>query len=146
MTESFTIEPADWTRQRETLLGIRFAVFVEEQGVPPELEEDEADPQALHLLARNAAGEAVATARLLPDGHIGRMAVLRPWRGRGLGTALLRHLLAIAAERGLEAVYLNAQCSAEGFYARLGFQAEGEVFDDAGIPHRRMRRLLHSER
>ncbi len=146
MTESFAIETADWQRQRETLLGIRFAVFVEEQGVPPELEEDAADPQALHLLARNAAGEAVATARLLPDGHIGRMAVLRPWRGRGLGTALLQRLLAIAAERGLEAVHLNAQCSAEGFYARLGFQAEGDVFEDAGIPHRRMRRLLNSDR
>ena len=136
------IRPAHWERERETLLGIRFAVFVEEQGVPAELEEDEQDPAALHLLAEAPDGSAVATARMLPDGHIGRMAVLPAWRGRGLGGALLRELIDIAAGRGLQQVFLNAQCTAEGFYRRFGFEPRGGVFDDAGIPHRRMVRAL----
>ncbi len=137
-----TLREADWACDREILLGIRFAVFVEEQGVPPELEEDAHDPQALHLLAMDADGAAIGTARLLPDGHIGRMAVLRDWRGRGVGSALLRELLAAARRRGLNRVFLNAQCAAMPFYERAGFRAEGPVFDDAGIPHRRMGRML----
>lgn len=133
------IRIADWQHERETLLRIRFAVFVHEQGVPPELEEDGQDPSALHLLADLPAMGPVATVRLLPNGHIGRMAVLAGQRGHGIGSALLERLIDIGRERRIGALFLNAQCAAEGFYRRYGFQPEGAVFDDAGIPHRHMR-------
>lgn len=133
------IEQADWAIQRRDLLAVRHAVFVDEQGVPAALEEDENDPIALHLLARAPDGAPVATARLLPDGHVGRMAVLPAWRHRGLGTELLRRLVEVARERGQSHLVLHAQCHAEAFYRRLGFVAEGEIFDEAGIDHRRMR-------
>ncbi len=84
-------------------------------------------------------GEPLGTGRLLPDGHIGRMAVIAPWRGRGVGDAILRTLVEAGAERGHGQLRLNAQLSAIGFYERLGFEALGPVFDDAGIPHRAMR-------
>jgi predicted GNAT family N-acyltransferase len=145
MADAFTVNPVTWDDTRDTLLGIRFKVFVEEQGVPPELEADTLDAHARHLLVRNPQGQAVATARLLDDGHIGRMAVLAGYRGKGIGTRMLRQLLWMAEEAGLPRVHLNAQCNAERFYQRLGFVAEGEVFEDAGIPHRRMYRLLGAD-
>ena len=132
------IEPADWASRQADLLRIRFAVFVDEQGVPAELEHDEYDRQALHLIATPPGGTPVATARMLPDGHIGRMAVLPGWRKKGIGTAMLRDLIGLAAERGISDLFLNAQCEAESFYRRLGFKPEGDIFRDAGIDHRRM--------
>ena len=132
------IEQVDWQMHREDLLEIRFRVFVDEQGVPAELERDGHDPGALHLLARAAGQIPIATARMLRDGHIGRMAVLPAWRRRGIGSALLRELVAIAQRQGMPQVHLHAQCQAEAFYRRLGFLGEGAVFDDAGIDHRRM--------
>ena len=132
------IEQVDWQAHRDELLRIRYRVFVDEQGVPAELEHDEHDPGAVHLLARTAGDIPVATARMLGDGHIGRMAVLPAWRSQGLGSALLRKLIGIARHRGMPQVHLHAQCHAESFYRRLGFVAEGEVFPDAGIDHRRM--------
>jgi predicted GNAT family N-acyltransferase len=106
-----------------------------------ELEWDEFDASAHHLLAM-VDGVAAGTGRLLPDGHIGRMAVLRAWRGQGVGSALLAELMRIAAARGLRRVMLNAQVQAVPFYLRHGFQAEGDEFPDAGIAHRRMWRAL----
>lgn len=132
------VEKTDWRSQGPTLLQIRHAVFVDEQGVPPELEHDEQDADALHLLAMAADGTPVGTARLLPDGHIGRMAVLAPYRNQGVGTLLLESLITQARQYGLVQVFLNAQLQAVPFYQCLGFQAVGDVFDDAGIPHRRM--------
>jgi predicted GNAT family N-acyltransferase len=138
----FRIEPARWPEDRHDLLQVREAVFVAEQGVPLELERDAHDGTALHLLARDGDGNPVGTGRLLPDGHIGRIAVMRAWRGRGVGSALLNALVGEARKRGLAGVQLNAQCTAVDFYERHGFVAEGPVFDDAGIPHRHMQREL----
>lgn len=136
------IEVVDWDSHQAELMRIREAVFVHEQGVPAELEHDAHDETALHLLAYGDTGQPVATARLVDGGHIGRMAVLAPWRGRGIGSALLGETVRLAASAGYTRVHLHAQCQAEDFYRRLGFVAEGPVFDDAGIPHRRMVRTL----
>ena len=140
-----TIVQADWRRQRRDLLAIRYAVFVDEQGVPMELEHDEYDQGALHLLARNPEGQPVATARMLPDGHIGRMAVLPAWRNQGIGSAMLRKLIRMAREQSIGELFLNAQCEAETFYQQLGFDAKGDVFIDAGINHRRMTMQLGTD-
>lgn len=139
MAETLSIMLADWQDVREEAAAIRFAVFVEEQGVPAELELDEHDVRCLHALARDPSGRAVATGRLLPDGHIGRMAVLREARARGAGSLVLRTLMAAARTRGHAEIVLSAQTHATGFYARHGYQSEGEVYDDCGIPHVDMR-------
>lgn len=144
MTSEPDIVVADWPQDKDVLLSIRFEVFVEEQGVPPELEEDALDAGALHLLARLPDAGPVATARLLPNGHIGRMAVRAPHRGRGIGSALLRVLIRHARRAGATDLFLNAQQPAEPFYHRFGFRPEGELFDDAGIPHRRMHLKLNT--
>jgi predicted GNAT family N-acyltransferase len=136
------IELMDWEKAREEATRIRFAVFVEEQLVPGEIEMDEMDAQCLHALAYSADGEAVATGRLLPDGHIGRMAVLKEWRGQGIGGEILERLTAAARERGDAEVALSAQTHALEFYRRHGFIEEGEVYEEAGIPHQAMRRKL----
>lgn len=141
MTE-VRIEQVDWSSRKEQLLGIRYQVFVEEQGVPHELEHDTHDADAIHLLAINPTGDAIATARLLADGHIGRMAVLAQWRNRGIGMTLLRRLLDITTSLRLSGAFLHAQCGAVPFYERLGFVAEGPVFKDAGIDHQCMRITL----
>jgi predicted GNAT family N-acyltransferase len=131
---------ADWDdpQDRADAAFVRRAVFIEEQQVPEELEWDGLDAGAFHLIARDGEGRPVGGARMLPDGHIGRMAVLKPWRGHQVGTALLRRALEEAARRGFAKVYLDAQVHAIGFYERLGFVTQGEEFMDAGIPHRRM--------
>ncbi len=136
------IELMAWEQAREAASRIRFVVFVEEQRVPLEMEIDALDPQCLHALAYLPGGEAVATGRLLPDAHIGRMAVLKAWRGQGVGGAILEQLVAAARARGEREVALSAQTHALAFYRRHGFSAEGETYLDAGIPHQRMRRPL----
>ena len=132
----------DWATLARHAQPIRRAVFIEEQGVPVELEWDGIDPQCVHAVAFDSAAYAVATGRLLPDGHIGRMAVLQPRRGRGYGTAVLNALIAIAQGRGDHEVVLSAQTHARGFYERLGFHAYGEPYLDAGILHVDMSRRL----
>jgi len=134
----FQIHLADWSGERDALTRIREQVFVQEQGVPLTLEWDGLDPGASHLLAVSASGEPIGTARMLADGHIGRMAVLPEWRHRGVGSALLRELLRIAVQQGISNPFLHAQKRAVGFYRRHGFSASGEEFMDAGIPHRHM--------
>jgi len=118
---------------------VRRAVFVDEQKVPAEMELDEFDPPSLHALAFDGEGRVLGTGRLLPDGHIGRMAVVRQARGTGVGSALLQALMRAARARGDREVVLSAQTHAVPFYERFGFVAEGEPYDDAGIPHRSMR-------
>lgn len=142
MTE-FKVRPADWRRDRDALRAVRTRVFVAEQKVPVELEWDGFDDRCLHMLAVTP-DEAIGTGRLTADGHIGRMAVLADWRGHGVGGALLEALMAAAHERGYASCELNAQLTALGFYERFGFHAHGEVFMDAGIPHRSMTREFTS--
>ncbi|MDP1907496.1 MAG: GNAT family N-acetyltransferase, partial [Hyphomicrobium sp.] len=117
-------------------------VFVREQGVPLELEMDEHDPHCDHALAQAADGSVLGTGRLLPDGHIGRMAVLKEWRGQGVGALLLQALVEQARRRGHARARLNAQTHAAGFYRRLGFEVSGPEFIEAGIPHVAMQRDL----
>lgn len=135
------IELCRWSEAKREAQRIRVAVFVEEQGVPAELEMDEMDARCLHALAFEN-DQAVGTGRLLPDGHIGRMAVLKAWRGRGVGRAILQRLVAAARERGEREVLLSAQVHALGFYRAQGFAPYGEVYEEAGIPHQAMRLVL----
>ncbi|MGH8619772.1 MAG: GNAT family N-acetyltransferase [Burkholderiales bacterium] len=127
-----------WRTAETQLASIRRTVFVDEQRVPEALEWDGLDADCVHALATVLNGTPVGAGRLLPDGHIGRMAVLKDWRGRGVGGALLAELVAAAREAGHAQARLNAQVHALDFYARFGFVASGPVFDDAGIPHRGM--------
>jgi predicted GNAT family N-acyltransferase len=139
---SFDVTLRQWRDAADDLRAVRRDVFVVEQGVPEALEWDDADAGALHALATAANGYALGCARLLPDGHIGRVAVRRAWRGRGVETALLLRLVAAAHARGDRRTIVNAQVAAMPFYARHGFVASGEVFEEAGIPHRVMTRTL----
>lgn len=120
-----------------SLRALREAVFVVEQGVPPEIEWDGRDAGARHLIAERD-GAPVGCGRLLPDGRIGRLAVRAPLRGGGIGALLLQGLLQLAREEGMRRVYLHAQASAEDFYRRAGFLPDGPLFDEAGIAHRNM--------
>lgn len=138
----FTLRDVTWDAGAAQLRAVRIAVFVVEQNIPEDLEWDEHDAVSAHALALDAAGAAVGCGRLLPDGHIGRLAVLRDWRGRGVGAALLLHFVAIARERGHRRAVLNAQEHAVPFYARYGFVPRGAPFMEAGIPHREMVREL----
>lgn len=138
----FGVEQGGWQDLGQLARPVREAVFVGEQGVPLAMECDRWDAVSQHAIARGPNGEAIGTGRLLPDGHIGRMAVLKAWRGRRVGTMLLLHLMETARRAGLPVVMLNAQRSAEDFYRRLGFAADGDTFMDAGIPHVRMQRAL----
>ncbi|SFT77946.1 Predicted N-acyltransferase, GNAT family [Geodermatophilus amargosae] len=132
---------ADWPE----VVALRTRVFVEEQGVPPEVERDAADATAVHALSRDAGGRVVATGRLLErDGRavVGRMAVDAAVRGRGHGAAVLDELHRQALARGLTEVELHAQVTARGFYERAGYTAVGGEYEEAGIVHVTMRLLL----
>lgn len=139
---SIYTQQVSWQQARHELTAIREQVFVKEQNVPLELELDEHDEHCYHLLAYGQEGQPVGTARLLQDGHIGRMAVLAPYRGRGIGSKLLVSIVELARRQGLDEVYLNAQIHAVGFYEKHQFQVVGEEFMDAGIPHVQMQRRL----
>ena len=134
--------PADWPE----VVALRTRVFVDEQGVPPEIEQDDRDATAVHALSRDVTGRVVATGRLLlGDGgpaSIGRMATEPAARGSGHGAAVLAELERQAAERGVPEIELHAQVTARGFYERAGYTAVGEVYEEAGIAHVTMRRHL----
>lgn len=138
----FHVEVCDWAKlaDREAMLAVREEVFILEQQVPLELERDELDATCVHALARSLDGTPIATGRITPDGVIGRMAVVRDWRGHGVGTMVLHTLLDLARTRGLPAIMLHAQRDAVPFYARHGFATDGAEFEEAGIPHVVMRR------
>ncbi|MFD6249224.1 GNAT family N-acetyltransferase [Streptomyces roseolus] len=155
MTGAYTVREAVADEDREACFAVRREVFVEEQGVPAEIEYDTYDATAVHVLAVRADGVPLGTGRLLLGadatgktgadasvGSLGRLAVAGAARGLGVGAALVRAIEDAARERGLTAVDLHAQTHALGFYERLGYVAYGGEFPDAGIPHRAMRRVL----
>lgn len=130
----YIIEEVSWSLRRETLLAIRGKVFIEEQKVPHDIERDDADDTATHfLLTHNST--ALACGRVLPDGKVGRMAVLKEHRNKGLGRLLLDYIVNHARLNGMRRLYLHAQAHAANFYLDAGFFHFGEPFDEAGIPH-----------
>ena len=135
MHSRYSIQVMTWSDALPLARAVREKVFIEEQNVPRGLEWDDWDGRADHAVALDRRANPIGTARLLPAGRIGRMAVLRPWRGRGVGTALLEALLQLARERGMAEVTLHAQTHAAGFYRKFGFDTQGEEFLEAGIAH-----------
>ncbi|MFF9847412.1 GNAT family N-acetyltransferase [Streptomyces litmocidini] len=155
MTAPYRVREALGDEDREACFAVRREVFVEEQGVPQEIEYDAYDATAVHVLAVGADGLPLGTGRLLHGadavgktgadasvGSLGRLAVAKAARGLGVGAALVRGIEDVARERGLSAVDLHAQTHALGFYERLGYVAYGPEFPDAGMPHRAMRKAL----
>jgi predicted GNAT family N-acyltransferase len=131
-----------WSEAHDALSAVRTIVFIREQSVPEELEWDGLDESATHFLAEGEECQPIGTARLLADGQIGRMAVLAPWRRRGVGRAILDTALRSAKRRGMDAVWLHAQTHAVSFYQRMGFEIVSGEFLEADIPHVLMRQRL----
>lgn len=133
------VEVGTWQTLGPVAAQVRNEVFIQEQGIPVDMERDQADESAVHAVVRNRLGLAVGTGRLLQHGpgvgRIGRMAVNRVLRGSNLGRDVLRALMQTAAQRGDHEVLLHAQRTAQGFYTRLGFTPRGEPFEEAGIVH-----------
>ena len=127
-----------WHSHHLALSSLRRTVFVEEQGVAEHEEWDGANPDCRHFLAEDADGRPVGTARLMPSGQIGRMAVLAEWRERGIGTRLLGLAVDAARAADYKVIFLHAQSHAVGFYERAGFRVTGPSFSEAGIEHREM--------
>jgi predicted GNAT family N-acyltransferase len=140
MTDWWKMDLVPWETTSDDLLSVRHTVFVEEQGVPVEEERDKHDAASVHFLARDASGHPIGTARLLGSGRIGRVAVLREWRGRGLGRALMAAVMAEARRCGMKRLHLHAQVQTIPFYESLGFVVCGNEFEEAGILHREMER------
>ncbi|CAM3450419.1 GNAT family N-acetyltransferase [Halomonas lysinitropha] len=141
MDVTIEIREDDWSALGEAASEIRRRVFIEEQQVPQEEEWDGRDADCRHFLALHD-GTPLGTARLLPDAHIGRVAVLAEARGLGIGVALMRAAIEAARRDGHARVELAAQTHALAFYEPLGFLAHGDEFLDAGIPHRNMHLVL----
>lgn len=139
MGVAMRVRTGNWKTLGDDARKVRYSVFVVEQNVPVEIELDDNDAVCVHAVAYDDAGRAVGTGRLLPDTHIGRMAVLPTCRGQGVGSQLLRALIHEARLRSYPEVVLSAQLHAIPFYERHGFIPEGEPYQDAGIEHVRMR-------
>ncbi len=132
---------ANWEKEKPMLRTIRHEVFITEQLVPEEMEWDEFDDSATHFLCL-LEGKVIATARLKPDGQIGRMAVLKDYRGFGYGNKLLVFFIQTAREKNIKKLYLHAQVSAIAFYEKQGFSVCSDVFYEANIPHREMSKIF----
>lgn len=142
MHPEFRVEVIEYHSGLADLRAVRETVFVHEQNVPIEEEWDALDPQCVHVIARDGKGTPIGTGRLTPQRKIGRMAVLREWRNKGVGDALLLALIAQAQQLGWRELALNSQVDVQRFYARHGFLPHGERFIEAGIDHQPMRRKL----
>ena len=131
-----------WEQAQPIAGPLRFAIFVGEQNVPSGIELDDLDASCVHAVAFDVDGKPIGTGRLLPDGVIGRMAVIKEWRRRGIGAEILQALSDEARKRGHAAVVVSAQLQAAEFYREQGFAAEGKVYEDAGILHQKMSKKL----
>ena len=139
---SFQIHQVDWDTHREALYSVRYEVFVVGQNVPAEEEVDSMDPDCKHFLATDSNANPIGTSRVLADGHIGRVAVLEPWRSKGVGRALMVASVDCVSKLGLTTALLDSQLTAAAFYEKLGFEPYGEEFMKFGIPHIAMRKRL----
>jgi predicted GNAT family N-acyltransferase len=139
--KQFKVLQVSWADMELHLRTIRTRVFIEEQSVSADLEWDGLDIDCIHLLVKKN-DSYIATARLLHNGKIGRMAVIKSFRCCGVGSAMLKKILTIAHSMEMKTVNLNAQVGAISFYEKFGFLKEGVPFDDAGIPHVRMKKSL----
>jgi len=142
MSTPFTVSLVNWHDGEPLLRAVREAVFVREQSVPQELEWDGMDDGSRHALALSLNGEAIGCGRIMPNGHIGRIAVLPQWRNMRVGTAIMEALLDEAHARGYKQVDVHAQTQAVPFYHIFGFVEYGKEFMDAGMPHRKMKLKL----
>lgn len=138
MSHPFTVSLVTWHDAEPLLKSVREAVFINEQGVPAELEWDGADENCRHALALSHQGDAIGCGRMLANGHIGRIAVLPPWRKQKVGTAIMEALLAYARTHEYAQVDVDAQTQAVAFYHTFGYRENGEAFMDAGLPHIKM--------
>lgn len=136
--QGFTVLEVDWNQYKDELRKIRDEVFIKEQHVPKEIEWDGLDESAIHVIAQTDGKEFIGTARLIRTGQIGRMAVISKYRGQGVGSLMLKRLIAIAKDKGLNSIFLHAQTHAIEFYLSQGFKEDGEIFMDADIPHKMM--------
>ncbi|MBQ96729.1 MAG: GNAT family N-acetyltransferase [Roseibacillus sp.] len=132
----------DFVEAEAEIRAVRDRVFGEEQGVPEKINWDGHDGKCLHVIVRDTNQKVIGTGRLAPCGKIGRLAVMRSCRGRGVGGEVLARLLCAARDSQLSEVFLHAQTAAIGFYERQGFEAAGSPFNEAGIEHFRMARSL----
>lgn len=140
---NFHVEQTSWNRDKKHLIDLRTRVFINEQLVPPDLEWDGYDSDCWHVIARADDGTCIGTARMLYDGHIGRMAVLPKFRKQGVGSQLLNSLHQVARTQGIKHVFLHAQISAVEFYKMHGYKITSGEFMDAGIPHVTMEKELN---
>lgn len=138
----YRIEPADYKADFKDLRAVRDSVFIIEQHIPADLEQDDKDPHSHHVIARDNHHDPVGTGRLTPEGHIGRIAVLHQWRNQDVGQSLLRALIERAQKQGLTQVTLDTPTSASGFFQKFGFVGEGKVFSVAGNEFQRMSMTL----
>ncbi|OHB80203.1 MAG: hypothetical protein A2Z25_24705 [Planctomycetes bacterium RBG_16_55_9] len=128
-----------WPDKQTELMSVRRAVFVEEQNVPDDIELDGRDSECFHVLASDTNGKPIGTARMDEKGKIGRMAVLREYRRRGVGRDILRAIMDFGRFRGITDFHLSAQVGAIRFYEKMGFEPYGGQFEEAGIMHVHMR-------
>ena len=135
------VTEADFALLEREIFAVRCAVFIVEQDVPIDQEIDNADPFCRHVLVFENE-QPIGTGRLLDNGHIGRVAVLKQYRHQGIGLAIMQKLEAIAKTIDLEHIYLSAQTSAIGFYEKLGYYSYGEIYMEVDIPHIRMKKPL----
>lgn len=137
----YKLTTTHWNENKNALSLIRANVFIKEQKVPEDLEWDEFDQNCQHVLVTDN-DMPIACGRIKPDGHIGRMAVLKGYRQQGIGSAILKTLLKHAEDNHLTKVYLHAQITALPFYEKLGFSTCSDAFLDANIPHKTMEKVL----
>ena len=136
------VERTNWEASEQSISAIRRQVFIEEQNVPVELELDGKDADAKHWLAFSDSDSPIATARLTPDGKVGRMAVLKPYRDKGVGSAIMRKMIDYAVQEGIAELTLSAQRKAIPFYQGFGFVTNSDFYEEAGITHKAMRLSL----